>query len=429
MESRRTKHICVAVLAALAVLLPPVMCRPQYARAAQSQYGNVIYSAPAGWTRLDQTGAILFVAPASKSGAAVLGILRGRTFTGNFRAWFDAAIKVSLSAGERFVDRTSDTATRGDKTYDVLYTLAVVQDKTGGRSYHFYLAAHPGNRVEMIVYFATSKDAFEANQGALTAFVASLHFANITTLQPQPAPGPAPSPTPGPEPGSSSGTGGVAIYFGEKAGFVFVPGIASLGGGNYEYQIRKIYYVFLPGSRVYNGLPAADNLAHACDARGAGRCGSYAEDGQSVRISWDDGTSQALVRDGAGTLRLGTVVLSRMIPAMDGMRLDGTFAFSTYVDSSGVEGTGSVSGDHTVDFRGNGTFTLTDFVGSVVSGGGTGGTTSSRTTGSGTYRLDGYTVQFSFANGTSARHIFFIVPSQGSTDAIAIDGAIYLKRG
>ncbi len=140
--------------------------------------------------------------------------------------------------------------------------------------------------------------------------------------------------------------------------------------------------------------------------------------------------SQQLSVSGDGdSLQLGNVTLSRMLPAEPGVRLDGTFGYATFVDTTGVAGSGSVSGDHTVAFGSDGRLSLKDFVDSLVSGDTVGGTTSSRATGSGAYRLEGYLVRFAITDGGTERHIFFILPRRGETNAAAIDGAVYLRLG
>jgi hypothetical protein len=93
---------------------------------AQSQYGNVIFTAPSGWKLVNQPNDLLFIAPTAKEGTVVLGILRGQVLIGGFRAWFDAALKASLSNGEHVVQQTAVNTGRGDNAYDVLYTLRVV---------------------------------------------------------------------------------------------------------------------------------------------------------------------------------------------------------------------------------------------------------------------------------------------------------------
>jgi hypothetical protein len=251
-----------AILVAPGVSAGPAQAS-QDLQLVQGQYGNVIFTAPPGWKPVSKPNAVLFIAPAAKEGTVILGILRGQVLTGSFRAWFAAALKSSLSSGEHVVQQTAVNAGRGDNAYDVLYTLQVVQGSSGTPSYRFYLAAHPGNRVEMIVYFASSKTAFSKYQDVLTAFIAGLHFANMPA---QPAAQPKTQPGPQSEAPSAGATAGVTIFFGERSTLMFVPNNATPGGGSYQYQIRKFYYTFLPGNRVYNGLPPADNLAHVCDS-------------------------------------------------------------------------------------------------------------------------------------------------------------------
>jgi hypothetical protein len=216
--TRARRHVLrVATLVGLLVSLSPLIAGTHAAHAAQSRYGNVLFTAPAGWTRSDQPSGILFIAPASSKGVAVLAVLKGSTLTGSFKAWFEATIKGSLNAGDKVVDQTADTATRAAGSYDVLYTVRVVQSKSGLRSYRFFLGADPGNRAEMIAFFAQSEEAFRQYQQVLQDFIAGIHFANLPAKPSQKQPS---APQPAPQPGTSISTGGVTIYFGEKGDVV-----------------------------------------------------------------------------------------------------------------------------------------------------------------------------------------------------------------
>jgi hypothetical protein len=177
-----------ARLAALVFVLlfaPAAVC----AQAAPAeQIGNVTFRPPDGWRRAEADGALLLVPPDLPGGqSCVLIILPGAELRGDFRAAFDEA-RAALGRGERVVSEGGVSAERNPNGFDMLSALALTEDRSGKRTFRFYLAAHPGARIELFVFAATSDELLRRYVPAFKQFVGSVSFANL-----QAPPGDAPA--------------------------------------------------------------------------------------------------------------------------------------------------------------------------------------------------------------------------------------------
>jgi hypothetical protein len=144
-----------------------------------SQVDNVLFKAPEGWRRSEQNGAIIFVSPDSPADRNLcsLTIFPGQELEGDFRAWFDAKMKKEKE-GLQIIGGDGVSSTKLKEGYPVLWSIFIAKDSQGNLSYHFYLAAQPGSRVEMISYIAKTQDAYNSNRRVLESFIDSLDFAN-----------------------------------------------------------------------------------------------------------------------------------------------------------------------------------------------------------------------------------------------------------
>lgn len=423
-----------------------------HAQVSQSRIGVAIYTAPRGWRQLSQSGTAEFFPPhlAANEGC-LLAILQDQSLHGSFRAWFDKAIKASLSGGERVV---KDTQVMADHTGDgsaVLYTLKVAQDSKGQRSYRFYFAVHPGNRVVLILYFATSQTVFQRYQQSFINFVNTLHFTNVKPghghghsmgsgrTSPSPAPTvtapapvvPAPAATPTPQAQPAPAPSGLSgLYVAEKSYSQFNPVT-----GFYDYIIRRYYYLFYPDGRVYAGLPSggldAFDFAQA-QQNSPANAGQYSVGDGQIQFQWSDGSSGGpyAITDNGSNLHIGSLTYYQVQPD-DGLQLDGTYTSSSFVNTSGGGQESGVSGNTTIVFSPDGQFNAQNFVGYAGSGSAAGGTASLQGTGSGMYSLSGNTLTLSYSDGSSARFTFFVYPGSENgahPGLILIDGAPFLPQ-
>ena len=90
-----------------------------------------------------------------------------------------------------------------------------------------------------------------------------------------------------------------------------------------------------------------------------------------------------------------------------------------------------MSGEHKIAFNRNGQFAQQDFVGYVGSGSSANSSTSSRRSGSGTYRILGNTLELNYSDGRREQYSFFVYPEnvkEARPGLIVINGTSYLLR-
>jgi hypothetical protein len=148
-------------------------------QAGITQEGNVLFKAPEGWKRVEQNGAVVYVPPDSPPERAIcsLTILPGQELEGDFRAWFDAKMEKEKS-GLQIISGGGVTSANLKEGYPVLVSLFIADDGKGNLSYHFYLAAHPGNRAEMISYISKTQESYNRYRPVLEGIIDSLDFVN-----------------------------------------------------------------------------------------------------------------------------------------------------------------------------------------------------------------------------------------------------------
>jgi hypothetical protein len=191
-------------------------------------------------------------------------------------------------------------------------------------------------------------------------------------------------------------------------------------------------YFLAPSGWIYWGRPEPSpddvDFARAVAAH-PGWVGVYRLGGARIAVRWGDGKTSELERVAADHLREGKVELWKAARLAD-YRLDGSYGFTTHVDTSGAGTTGSVSGDHSITFTKDGRFTTTDFTGFVGGGAEAQAAGSERGGGAGTYRIQGYTIELQ-SRGTRTRKMFFLYSGdekKARPGIIEMGGASYLAR-
>lgn len=194
----------------------------------------------------------------------------------------------------------------------------------------------------------------------------------------------------------------------------------------YDYVVRQVYYVFLPGGRVYRGLPQGGALdGFDCETASQG-CGAYEVNGDTIRFNFAaGGASQPVAFERASDrLRIGATNYFRVEPA-DASQLSGIYARRSFTNLSGGAGvaSGGVAGETAIAFDGDGSFESTGFIGFAAGGA---GATSSSEGDAGSYTVEGTTLELTHADGRRTRHTAFLMPRE--SNVLVIDGATYLKR-
>lgn len=174
-EVRRATCVAVAygwigLSAACAAPAPP-----------QEQLGNITYTAPAGWqagapnetTRTFQTKA--------GDAQALIILMRGPEFQGDFKAAFEAAVKAA-QAGNTVVQQSTVNEARTDAGYSVLSQAVVFDDKNGQHGWGEYVAADPNRRLVFLGYVATTQELFTQDMPVLQRFVKDLNFTDLAAV-------------------------------------------------------------------------------------------------------------------------------------------------------------------------------------------------------------------------------------------------------
>lgn len=397
-------------------------------RPAAGRGPNIVYEVPQGWRRVEQGETQLLIPPDLPQGeSCVLIVLPGEELRGDFRAAFDAA-RGELESGERVLETSDVTAEKNPAGYETLYSLAVTNDRRGARTYRLYLAAHPGSRFEMIVYAASGEELFKRYQPAVLDFVKSIGFANLNPARASSSPPPPSSSSSWPAP-ARGGQKLEGLYVGTESRQQF-----NVATKFYDYIVRQVYYLFLPGGRVYRGLPQGGGLDDF-DCERAGResaqgCGAYQLSGDTIQFTWTTGdqSSPFAFRRSADRVQIGATTYFRVEPA-DRRRLAGVYARKSFTNLSGGAGvsSGGVSGETAIAFDGGGQFESAGFVGFAGGGGGADAAASSGQRDVGAYRIEGTTLELTHADGRRTRHTAFLMPKE--ENVLVIDGVSYLKRG
>lgn len=185
---------------------------PGIAQAAT--FGNYVYTVPAGWT---QGTSLVLTPPGLAPGERVTvrltpGATPGTVAQGDLNTWFAAQMS-GYNSGAKIVTQTPIQTQTDDNGQQLLASVAVVQ--VGGISeWRFFIAAHPGNRAEMLVITTSSYEVFTARQNELSAFSDRLDFANA---------GSSPTGNPASSPAAAKGSAQVGSGTQAGSGKVTVP--------------------------------------------------------------------------------------------------------------------------------------------------------------------------------------------------------------
>jgi hypothetical protein len=262
---------------------------------AATKAGNVFYSIPAGWTATqNQDGETLLLPPGLNPGeACVIALPAGREVTGDFRKWFLQQWS-QLDAGQRVVDGGQIQPSRHNLGFDVLATLAELQDKNGRHSWLFFYAAHPGSRAEVVLFITNRRDLLVRYQKTLADFLVSLHYANLEPGYVPPEDNSPSSSTTGrqtPPPATQAQappSKGVPSHVPEKVYLGY-----HLSGVVFNTNITKLFLLLYPDGWAIRDFPSDGldtfNLQNYMrDPDNKAFVGRYRSSGNHVDVLWED---------------------------------------------------------------------------------------------------------------------------------------------
>lgn len=183
-------------------------------------------------------------------------------------------------------------------------------------------------------------------------------------------------------------------------------------------------WYFAPGGAVYegleNGFSPADLAAHE------GRRGTARADGQTLTVTWADGsTSRGEVQQSAGDAGFGwDGALFGPAPPFDGRSVAGTYGGGTSVTFSGS----TSSSASTLDLRPDGTYSQSG-IASFTGGGYSTGSEGAPETG--TWSVAGYTLTLRPADGRVVRRIAFPWDSEDTPaypDRLYAGGLMFVRQ-
>jgi len=144
----------------------------------ESEFGNTLYNTPKGWSTTQQSGTIMLVPPDLKPGeGAAIVITPGGELHGDFKEAF-VDFRAKLRGNEKARESKTESVT-ADEGYPVLTVAEQLEDDKGAvRQYRYFVASHPGDRVEFVFLVANSKEVFDRYTPAFSEFVKTLAYKN-----------------------------------------------------------------------------------------------------------------------------------------------------------------------------------------------------------------------------------------------------------
>ncbi|MBN8721822.1 MAG: hypothetical protein J0M03_02740 [Acidobacteria bacterium] len=414
-------RVFIALLLLILMNINCTQATEQKPSAKQIQVGNVLYIPPQGWQKIDQpNGVVLSPSSDLNKTPCFIAILPGEDFQGDFRNWFDNKLEQLHKGSKVLVKGEITETTEPEGGYPLIYTPLVIENDSGQRSYRFYIGAHPAQRAELITYIAYSEQDFQKYNPVLENFLKTVDFANIldkttsnkTVAKTKPAK-------------SENALSG--LYVGTESRQQFNPNTKL-----YDYIVRKVYYIFSPDGRVCYALPKGGAL-DSFDFDNPkniepNNIGSYEISNGQIQFSNAGGQANPprAFTNNRNFLQIGNLKLYRVEPTSN-LRLNGAYSVRTFTNTSSGNSTGGVSGENQLVFGADGRFSQKGFVGFAV-GGGAG---SNRDAGTGTYKINGNTLELTYSDGKLIKHTFFIYPenvAEKRPGLLIVDGASYLLR-
>ncbi|KAF0250009.1 MAG: hypothetical protein FD167_575, partial [bacterium] len=132
----------------------------------KEQVGNVLFVAPKGWQRLDKVpkdartnGQTIFIAPNSNQ-STVITILPDEQLFGSLETWFKHFLTKNHSKA-KVISGGGILKASSEESYPILLSEATLKENDGSVSYRLYVAAHPGNKAEVIALISTNPKEYQ----------------------------------------------------------------------------------------------------------------------------------------------------------------------------------------------------------------------------------------------------------------------------
>ncbi|MEW6732481.1 MAG: hypothetical protein AB1489_14225 [Acidobacteriota bacterium] len=374
------------------------------------------FNTPTGWQRIDRPEGTL-LRPADTSQGVIITVLPGEALKGkSFRTVFEQAL-VDAHKGLKVTTFLATESGRNSDGYDTLASGVITDDGKGQQLFRYYLGLSDGSSIHMIVYVANNKDAFVKYQPVVKEFI------NGTTLNV------AKKSLPSSIDRSSGSGNGISGLFTRTE----TRQQLNIRTNLFETRVVQTYYLFFPDGRLYNGLPKGGSIDNfdfdAATKTSPNICGYYRIEGNKIAINWlGERAAQSLdfqrIKDAITINKIRYDEVKRY----NGL-IAGTYSISNYFNLSGGVATGSASSTIFITFGSDGRFTEQGFANSGVATSNSRTSTNINSRGSGTYRINNYTLQLNYDDGRKESCTFFVYPGNEngtSPKAVIINGGSWL---
>ena len=164
--------------------------------------GEVSYSIPAGWERMEQERIVILTPKGSSPDQCSIVLTPGETLgpDGNFNKWFKDKWD-SLAKGWKLVQGGERTGQEGPRGSSVFYQAGMLEAVVNGkvtRTGLLLYAVHVGDAVHWVVFRTDGAKLFNQHKKTVNAFLGGLKFSETTTEPRKPAPAEKPKPKPPP---------------------------------------------------------------------------------------------------------------------------------------------------------------------------------------------------------------------------------------
>jgi hypothetical protein len=244
----------------------------------------------------------------------------------------------------------------------------------------------------------------------------------------KPGSGAVPTPAPSSKPAEASDSNQLSGLYHYEGGYMgWTP---TINGPQMKMITTESNYLFFPDGRVYNDVPKGglSNFDFSRASRSDPRnCGTYKILGGQIRFDWGGGRGVEVLsfsRDG-DSLVINDIHHYSLSQAKQTItRLNGTYhsvGGSQEFAKTGPDNPGGISSEYSITFQPNGRFFEKNLF-AMTSRDRTDDRTANSSlqrqgSGSGTYRIQGGTIEFSYNNGQKRTASFYVLPQQQNQDA------------
>jgi hypothetical protein len=145
---------------------------------APVRFGDATFDPPPHWQKVERPDAVIYVAPDAKEGdSCAIVVYAAKRIPGDFRTIFDAA-RIESRGKFKLLREGEVTKQQGDGGVECFSVQEVLEDDAGHQNLRSYLACHPGDRFEFIMYVADTLAGFQKHAVEADGLMGSLKFAN-----------------------------------------------------------------------------------------------------------------------------------------------------------------------------------------------------------------------------------------------------------